>query len=355
LLRQAPHWLEKTQTQVFLRCPRHHLLQRRRVLGLNWTDEYLAAIAQEHGTLEILGIGTDRQSGLGRAFGARDANPRVQRQHSLGIGQQRVDVEVNNLGEVSSKLSHLHQRQSHRVQIRRRLIAIATQQAVDARTLDQRAGKKRVQRRQRHRRIADLLDRDATLAEQHDRAELGILADPDDQFVRAVPAHHLLDDHPVDDGLRRGLARPVENFPGRRAHRFRRVEIEHHAADVALVDDIGRDDLDHKRARYPTRGRSRGIGVGRHGEFADRHAVGLQHRLRHGLGQPASAGFERLVDQGADRRGVRLELLRHGRRHLHQKFLVQIVTHHVHEGANRLFWRVVAGNAAVYECLARRR
>ena len=135
------------------------------------------------------------------------------------------------------------------------------------------------------------------------------------------------------------------------AHRLLGAEFERHAADVALVRDVARQDLHRDRKADPRR-RMRRLGgiehdLGRH----DGDAVGRQHALGLGLGQHAALLRQRAVDRRAHQVGVgraprgstaACAAARAGRGGRHD----------VHEAAHRAQRRVVGRHAGIVQHLA---
>ena len=95
--------------------------------------------------------------------------------------------------------------------------------------------------------------------------KVGIVGDADDELVRLRPHDHRLDGDAGDARVghaRRGRAAMISAVAARTA--CLRGEVEPHAADVGLVDDVPRQDLDdhrracgEKRPRQPRRPRRR--------------------------------------------------------------------------------------------------
>ena len=75
-----------------------------------------------------------------------------------------------------------------------------------------------------------------------------------------------------------------------------RTEIEHHAADIALVGDLARQDLQRHRKADARRGMSRLTGIEHDFRRHDRNAIGGQHALGLGLGQHRALLGQRAVD-----------------------------------------------------------
>src|SRR3546814_7006356 len=127
------------------------------------------------------------------------------------------------------------------------MVAIPLQKPVDAALRHQIASEVKVEWRQRNRSVSDDLDSGAALAEQANRAELGVLGYANDELVCIAPANHLLHDESLDPGGRAVLANPSQHgdrggldLPGP-------VQIERNASHVRFVGYIRRQDLESDR------------------------------------------------------------------------------------------------------------
>jgi hypothetical protein len=133
------------------------------------------------------------------------------------------------------------------------------------------------------------------------------------------------------------------------------LQVERNAADIGLVDNIGRQDLERDR-KADFAGDPHGIVDRSHGTgFHDRDSIGGQHRFRLRLGQHASADGKHVFYKRARRGTVFDECGGNRCGHLHQQFLVAAVAHHLHEAPHGLLRRLVSGNAGVRKAMARRR
>ena len=215
-------------------------------------------------------------------------------------------------------------------------------------------GEREIERRQRERAVVDDLDRLAAAPEHDDRAEGRILGEADDQLA-CVRAHdHRMNGDAVETSLRHHLRNMGEHSTGCRGDGLRAVETEHDAADIRLMADIGRLDLDdagavggdQRRCDGRRRLRRRGVTDG-----GDRNAIGLEERHDVGRFEPFRAARERLPQDAARRAGVRREIDRQGRRRGHERVAILAPAHEMHEAAHRA--RRVIGNAGRFEDAAR--
>jgi hypothetical protein len=164
-----------------------------------------------------------------------------------------------------------------------------------------------------------------------------------------APAHHLLDGEAGEPRLRHPLADMDEHLASRVLHRLGRVEVEADAADIRLVRDVGRENLERDRRadllrRPPRPGGIRG-GPGEH----RRDAIGDEHRLRLRLGEHAPLLRQHGLDHCPRRLAVGRRQVGLGRRRLEQEVLVAAVGDELHEGAHRLVRRLVGRDAVLGE------
>ena len=172
--------------------------------------------------------------------------------------------------------------------VRRRPSAIAGQQRADARPRHEVRGQLGVERRQRHGGIPQQLHRHAPGAEQDRRPEDRIARHAEDQFLPVGTADHRLQREAVDRRVRRRRRDPPGDRPRRVPRLGGRRDVEHHAADVRLVGDVPRQQLDHqppagrkhlRRQSFRLLRRSRDAGL------RNRDAIGGEDGLRLRLGQ----------------------------------------------------------------------
>ena len=103
-----------------------------------------------------------------------------------------------------------------------------------------------IQRRQRQRAIFEHLDQLTAGAEQDDRPELRIEAAADDQLV-AIELRHRLHGHALEVLRADFLGDRAPNALERRLHRIGIAQVQLHAADVGLVGDGQRVQLQNDR------------------------------------------------------------------------------------------------------------
>ena len=157
----------------------------------------------------------------------------VERQHPVLVGEQRIDLELDHLGEVDDQLRDLDQRQGDVVDGSGRVAAEALQQPEQPGAHHRLVRQMHVQRRQRQGGVGDHRRRGAAVAEQDHRPELRIFPHAHDQLEGARPLDHRLHHEAVDAGVGPLLAHPPGHRLGGIADRRRRPEVEHDAAHLA--------------------------------------------------------------------------------------------------------------------------
>ena len=247
------------------------------------------------------------------------------------------------------------------IEVGRRPVAIALQQPIDPGARHQLAGEMQVERRQRQRPVVDHLDRGAAVAEQQHRAELPVGGDPDDQLVGAAGG-----------GSSAARVRPSSLASGaRRARRARAWRAG------SLCTWPARPDRARRRRRRICAGCPARRSSGPPGRRSPRRSAaascgarrqpsvgttGMPYAARISLPSTSvsqlrpAASAAAMIACAAAVSGSQL-LGERGRR-LHQDFLIAPVGDHLHEGADRVFGRVVGRNVVLGEqlpCLDARR
>ena len=208
--------------------------QRRLVFRLDRMHAIGLPVGRADLGFELLRIRPDGQARLRRNGGGAHADAAVDRDHALRVAQQRIDVDLGDLGVVGDDLAQLHEHVDDAVDVGRRPIAVALEQGGNAGALDLRARQRRVERRQFERLVADDFDRGAALPEQDHRAEGRVGRNAGDQLIGAGPLNHLLHDEALETRLaaRRAIffrssagprPRPRRASPDSRPRRRRRI------------------------------------------------------------------------------------------------------------------------------------
>jgi hypothetical protein len=95
----------------------------------------------------MLRIRRNGQACRTRAFGRSDAHPSIEGDDTGGIREQRVDVELSDLGVIGGKLAEADQHVNDSLDVRRWLSAISLQQLPDPGAGHQPARQQPIQRR----------------------------------------------------------------------------------------------------------------------------------------------------------------------------------------------------------------
>ena len=212
---------------------------------------------------QVRRVGQDREARRTRRCIGAGADAGVQRDRAPVVDKQRVDIELGDLGYVGEQLRHCDQHGIERVAVGRRHVAVTVDQLRHARARHQGPCQRCVQRRQGHGAIGQHLDCGAAGTEQDDRTEGGVDTGADDQFARARRLDHRLYREAVDPRIGPRAAHAREHRSCSVAHGLVRIEVERHAADVGLVRDVGRQDLQRDRQPDRLRGLDRCFAVGR--------------------------------------------------------------------------------------------
>ena len=198
------------------------------------------AVRQRGHDLKFPRIGPDGEipPTLKVAAARRNLDPRINRHGAHFVTQDRIEVDADDLLLILDQPRDAHQDVRNDPGIRRRHIAIPTEQARNARAGDQVTCLRQIERQQRHGLVVDHFDRRAAMAEQDHRTEGRIDSNADDQLAGMGPQDHGLDGHAIDACIGPGDAGPGENAVSRLLHRFRRSQAKPHPVDIGLVDDV---------------------------------------------------------------------------------------------------------------------
>ena len=192
-------------------------------------------------------------------------------------GEDRIQVELVDLGEIADELRDAHDQVGQRIAGNRLAAAHALQHL---RRLDAVEHRQRVvlgRRGKPERHVLQHLDQHAAEPEGDQLAEARIGHGADDHLLPA--GEHLLHLHAVDLGV--GLVPLGVGQDGVIAlrHLFGALQSDQHAARLRLVEDIGGDDLQDDRKAHAARELRRGIGRVRHAFARHRDAVGVADEL----------------------------------------------------------------------------
>lgn len=246
------HRLEEAQPQVFVGDAGEEGAEQRIVFWAHRAHQRVCAIAQADLALPFLGVwenGKARMAApLVQLARRRHRHTGVQRDHTVAVGQQRVDVQLGDFGDVGGQLRQLDQHQRHRALVGGRHVAVGLENARDAGAADQLVGQAQVQRWQRELAVVDDFNRGAAAPEHDRRAEHRVVGDAGDQFARLRPQHGGLHDQPFDHRAGMRAARTRQDAGGRFAHRSDAGEIQAHTAHIGLVRDLAGQHLQGDRA-----------------------------------------------------------------------------------------------------------
>ena len=134
-------------------------------------------------------------------------------------------------------------------------------------------GRSVVSRDRRHAEddVLEDLGEDATKPEHDHGSELAVLVEPDDHL--GPSREHLLHTDALDESRRRSLCHCGDDAPVTASHGLIAEQVELYPADIALVDDVGRHDLERDRDAHPSRKLDRLRGVGGDAVEGDGKAV----------------------------------------------------------------------------------
>ncbi len=181
------------------------------------------------------------------------------------------------------------------------------------------------------------------MAEENHRPEPAAGADADHQFVSAVSGLHRLDRKAVDHRFGGQIPHPLQHFGGGHQHFERVFQVERHAADIGLVDDVRRENFQgHRPADFQHRVGGR-LRRGGEAQRRDRNLVGAQDLAGFVGVQTAAAGGQRDLNDPAGGFDVGGEALRNRGRGLHQQFLIVPVLGEPQEGFHRFAGRFITG------------
>src|SRR6516165_4940389 len=177
----------------------------------------------------------------------RDAQPGIEGDDAGRVREQGVDVQLTDLLVIGGELAEADQYFDDSLDLRRWLAAISLQQSPNSGACHHSARQQHVERRQLERGVTHDLDRRASLAERHQRAEYRVFDKPDEELHGCGAANHGLNEEPVK--ARPGTCRPdaFEHHSRLRTDPIGIAEVERDTADIGFVSDIGRTDLERDR------------------------------------------------------------------------------------------------------------
>ncbi len=213
--------------------------------------------------------------------------------------EDRVEIELGDLGEVGGELRHALDQQRERLAVDALRPANASQHVgrCDAVEHRQRIGLRHGGEPERH--VLQHLDQHAPEPERDELAERRIGDRADDDLLAAL--QHLLDLHADEAGLRVVPARVRHDRRVALLGLRSALDAHEHAAGLGLVQDLRRDDLQHDGEAHLAREPS-GLRGGLRDAFPrHRDAVGVADELALGRRQRRASLGDDLVDELADR------------------------------------------------------
>ncbi len=214
-------------------------------------------------------------------------------------GEYRVEIELDDFGEVADELRHFDDDGGQRLAVDRIAAAHALQHLIGLDAVEHRQRVVLGGGRQAEGDVLQDFDQHAAEAEGDQLAERAVGDGADDDLGAA--GQHLLDLDALDLGVRLVLLRVGENGLVILFRIRRGLDADHDAAGLGLVENVRRDDLHHDREAHVGRelgGLGRGFG---HALLRNRNSVGIadQFALR-GRQAGALIGLHR-IENFADR------------------------------------------------------
>ena len=340
---EVAHRLEEAQAQVFVGHVGEEFAEHRIVLRPHRAHQRRLAVGELDGAFPFLRIREDGEARMAAALvqrtPARHRDAGIDGHHAFAVGQQRVDVELLDLGDVGRQLCQFDQHQRDGAFVGGRHVAVGLQHARDTGARDQLMRQAQVQWWQGDGLVVDDFHGGAAPAEGDYRPEHRVVGDAGDQFARLRPQHRRLHQYAFDACLGPAFAGAQQDAGRRLAHGVGIRQVEADAVHVGLVRDVGREDLHrHRRALGQQRRRDAAGVVGVVGAPQRRHRDAVRgEQLCGGQRiQPGLAGIQRAVHQRARQRHVGTEVFRQAGRRLHQRGLHLAMADQVHEAGDRI-------------------
>ena len=183
---------------------RVELLQKRHVLRLVLGADGAQAdrlAVPLHRLFQLSRVGSNRKVGGTRRQLGAEFDARIQRHCPFKVDDQRVDVQLGNLGDFCQQLRHRDQHAIQSCFVHRGRVPKAGQQLGHPRARHQRFGQRHIQGRQRDGAVGHHLHRRTALAKQDDRAKHAVNRAAHNQFLRLLSFHHALHREPLNPRL----------------------------------------------------------------------------------------------------------------------------------------------------------
>ena len=214
-------------------------------------------------------------------------------------GEDRIEVELDDLGEIADELRDLDDHVGERVAADGLAAAHALQHLGRLDAVEHRQGVVAGRGGEPEGDVLQDFHEHAAETEGDQLAERAVGDRSDDDLGAAL--QHLLNLHAVDLGVGLVLFGIGENGVVALRHLVGALQADQHAAGFRLVQDVGRDDLQHHRIAHPV-GELRRL-LGRVGHSFLRHgdAIGVADQLAFGRRQARAAFGLGLVENFANR------------------------------------------------------
>jgi hypothetical protein len=254
------------------------------------------------------------QIGHDAAFDRRLA-PRVKVEHHEGVDrdrtavddEQRVDVDLYDLGKGDGQMPDRHEDIRQRLPVHLGQTAEAAQKPLRADLPQELPRLGMVQRRDTQGDVLKRLRIHAAQAKGHDRPEGGVALHAHEEL--AVAGEHLLHQHAVEV-----VAGPHGDVAVGSAHCLGVANVQRDEPSLGLVPDVGADSLDHDRTVDGRGGRGGGVLVMHHGARRHGDVAGGEQCLGLGLVEGLSPGTDGMAHRIGG--GLReAQLLHSGHRH----------------------------------------
>ena len=187
--------------------------------------------------LKLLWVGADGQL-PGTVFIGCHPDACIQRQHTVLVRPEWIDIQFQNLRQVYHHLRHFQQRQTELVHVYSLPVSIAGEQSGYPGAADHLSCQIHVQRRQRHGAVLYHFDFRTTLTEQNYRSKDHVAENADDKFMRSRPPRHCLNAETLHFSTRPLFGDQGQHIFGRLRNCLRGFQVECDAAYVRFMGDI---------------------------------------------------------------------------------------------------------------------
>ena len=213
-------------------------------------------------------------------------------------GEHRVEIELDDFGEIADELRNLDDDVGQRVTAHRIAAAHALEHVMGLDAVEHRQGVVLGRGREAEGNVLQYLDQHAAEAERHQLAERAVGNGTDNDLGAA--GQHLLDLDAIDLGVGFIFLRVCENGLVGRFSIGRGLDANHDAARFGLVENVRRDNFHHHRKTHGGRDLG-GLGGGfGHAFLRNRDAVGIAHHLAFRRGEAGALVSLHRIEHPAD-------------------------------------------------------